>query len=121
MSVNIWNRGLEWFTDHVNGTEVTIPPRGCVQVSERKADELVRRHAPRLSLAAPGQYTDDEIAALRGLRKEDLLAVAEKLMRGERVTVGERPAPPAETRLGPVAAVGGLDGQDGRLGVEARR
>lgn len=83
--LNIWNTSSKTVTEHVNGCLFDFPPHGCLQVSERKAQELLKLRPEELSLTAPGAFSEADVAALEKMPRESLLSVARSLMSGRPV------------------------------------
>lgn len=83
MKVNVFNKTQKPVTEHVNGVEITVPPRGSLAVSEKKAREVLERRPESLSLTHLGDYGPDDFEAMRDLRKDDLQEACALLMRGQ--------------------------------------
>lgn len=62
--VRIYNRSEKIVTDLINGTRVTVPPRGSVETSARRAQVMLERHQ--------GVLTSDASYAKQTYSKEDM-------------------------------------------------
>jgi hypothetical protein len=114
MSTAIWNRSPVAIIDHVNGQEFNLRPGECQMVTEKKAAVLLERHPTILSTQKPNQYTDAQIDAIALLTKDEAVAVAQKLMRGEPVTFPTKEAKPAAKENKPSAKESKTDAIQGK-------
>lgn len=97
----LWNRSDKEVAGHVDGTGIIVPPKGSIQVADRYAAEMARKHPDELSLNKPDAYSAEQIAHAQTLPAAELAALVEKLMRGEIPTVTVPAAEPkAEAKAG---------------------
>ena len=83
--VNIWNKTAKEVTEIVNGIEFIFPPNGCLSVTEKKAEKLLKLRGDELSSRKPGEYTEAQIAGVANLNKQEAVTILQALMRGETV------------------------------------